>query len=185
MPESAVLSDSALTRKVLDSDMTAFQELYSRYAELLYNYIWYRMRSVEESRDMVQEVFVRVWEHRDRLDPGKSIKCYLYRVAHNLVIDKVRKRKSDHTFRSEVSDKITSPEKEMDIRLSVLSAVQTLPEKEKQVIMLSRFQGLSYQEISHVCGISVKAIESRMTKAFRHLREALGENFLQETGKKE
>ncbi|MBN2414737.1 RNA polymerase sigma-70 factor [bacterium] len=165
--------DRILSIRIRESDQSAFKELYLRYYEAISRYVWYRLRSREQVEDLVQEVFTRLWSHRSRLRPDKSVKAYLYRTASNLIVDRYRKRGSETAFLSEVKSPVTDDSEETDIRLSMEAAIACLPPKEKTVVMLSRYEGLKYQEIADICHISVKTVESRMTKAFRRLREEL------------
>ena len=154
-------------------DEEAFEELYHLYYDPIFRYIRYRNNSNEETKDLVQEVFARLWSHRERLVPGKSIKSYLYRTASNLLIDKYRKNSHRLTYLRELTERNTNTEKDMDNRLTLLKAIESLPPKEKSVVVLSKFQGLKYEEIAEVCDISVKTVEGRMTRAFKRLRKEL------------
>ena len=166
-------NDSHLTRAVSSSDHEAFKELYHLYYDQIFRYIRYRNNSNDETKDLVQEVFTRLWTHRKNLDPKKSVKSYLYRTASNLLVDKYRKRSHQLNYLKEMKNSVSRSEKDLDNKLSVLAAVDKLPPKEKTVIMLSKFQQLKYREIAEICGISVKTVEGRITKAFKQLREEL------------
>lgn len=170
LPET---DDRILSIRIRESDQSAFKDLYLKYYEAISRYVWYRLHSREQVEDIVQEVFTRLWSHRSRLQPDKSVKAYLYRVASNLIVDRFRKKGSETAFLAEVKSPVTDESERTDVRLSIEAAIDCLPPKEKMVIMLSRFEGLKYQEIADICNISVKTVESRMTKAFRRLRSKL------------
>ena len=165
--------DSLLARKIRDSDSAAFKTLFHRYYEPLYCFLCQRLRSSEQAKDFIQEVFTRVWQTRERLDPQKSVKAYLYRIANNLVIDYFRKRASHKMYQSEQYHQLPFQNSFMDTELSVKAAVSELPEKLRTVFILSRHQSLTYNEIAEACQISVKTVESRMSQALRLLRNAL------------
>jgi len=127
---------------------------------------------VEFSKDIVQETFTRLWQKRTSLNPHKSLKAYLFRIAINLLTDHFRKKKRNPSFSlnnlpSQPTD--DHPEK----MLTIYDAICKLPENLYITFVLSRFQGLSYQEIAQACQVSVKTVESRMGKALKMLREML------------
>jgi RNA polymerase sigma-70 factor (ECF subfamily) len=165
--------DNILAEAIRDSDEKAFKALYYRYFDALYRFIWYRLHSAELAQDFVQEIFTRVWNHRSKLDPKKSVKSYLYCIGSNMVIDHFRKRGSEINYSVQNYQKSFVPVDDMDLRISIMDAVNRLPEKLKDVFTLSRFQGLKYSEIADARKISIKTVESRMTQALKLLRKEL------------
>lgn len=163
-------SDSRLTEAIRASDVGAFQALYYRYYEPLYQFLWHKTRSTEQVKDYIQELFTRVWIKRSRLNPDFSIRAYLYRIASNMVIDQIRKNASERTYRLHVHRNTARDTDSLDERITIQQAVEDLPEKLRLVFILSRYQGLKYTEIAEVCGISIKTVESRMSHALRRLR---------------
>ena len=155
-------SDSKLAEAIRASDGAAFKTLFFRYYDPLYYFLCQRIRSSDLAQDFVQEVFTRVWQ------------AYLYRIAHNLVVDYLRKRSSHKQYQSELYHRTASVEGSWDTKLSVQDAISQLPEKLLTVFVLSRYQGLTYHEIAEACQISVKTVESRISQALRLLRKVLG-----------
>jgi len=168
------LSDEEITEAIRSSDTKAFQTLYYRYYESLYRFLWIRSRSVELSKDFVQEVYTRVWQKRLHLDKKKSIKAFLYRIANNLLIDHFRKKGYEKKYLSDLTVSGSSSYQDpLEMKTMIESGIDELPEKIREVLILSRFQGLSYREIAKVCHISVKTVEARMSQALKRLREIL------------
>ena len=87
------LTDSQLARNVKNSDEESFKTFYYRYYENLYHYIWTKISSEEIAKELVQEIFYKFWDHRERIDVKKSIKSYLFSIAYNLVVDYSRRKK--------------------------------------------------------------------------------------------
>jgi len=167
-------SDQELSQAIRNSDAHAFKILYERYHRIIGHFIYQRTHSVDLTRDLLQDVFTRLWIKRDRLNPSKSIKAYLYRIAGNLVIDHIRKRTTERKYSSNVRMKQPSSQDGLiELQTSIDMAVANLPEKARTVFMLSRYEGLKYVEIAEVCNISVKTVESRMSKALKLLQQAL------------
>ncbi len=167
-------NDRDLVEAVMQNNAGAFKVLYYKYFKPLIRFAWYRLHSVDVSRDLVQEVFFRVWMKRENLNPDKSFKAYLYKSLNNLIIN-YRKLKSTGTvsLEDESLRKRKYEEEKIDIEIDTLNALEKLPEKLKTVFILSRTEGYKYSEIAEICGISVKAVEKRMTKAFTLLKKYL------------
>ena len=167
-------SDSELTRSIQSSDANAFKILYFRYYESLLKFIYHRLHSEESAKDIVQDVFTRLWDNRQSLDENKSIKAYLYRIANNLVIDNLRKKSSKETSVEELTHQYNDPaDNSFELRAMVKTAINNLPENLRLVFILNRYEGLKYKEIAEICHISVKTVEKRMSQALQMLREQL------------
>ena len=130
----------------------------------------------DDAREVVHKVFIALWEKREEIDLAKSLKSYLFTSVHNRSLNVLRDRKK---FSGEelpevagdwdVSTQIESMELEEKIR----EAIQSLPEKCRQVFELNRFEGLKYSEIAEKLNISIKTVENQMSKALKILREKL------------
>jgi RNA polymerase sigma-70 factor (ECF subfamily) len=172
--EDASRSDPDLVMAIRDSDAGAFKILYFRYHDPLFRYVWYRTRSPEFAKDTLQEIFTRLWQNRRSLDPDKSVKAYLYRIAHNLLVDNLRKEDQIQSHRTDAQS-VDSPESDLESRLDVQTAVDSLPDDLRIAFLLNRYQGLKYSEIAEIYGISVKTVESRISRALDRLRKILSE----------
>ena len=167
-------SDKEIVQKIKESSDSAFKLLFTKYYNSLINFCFYRIRNFEASKDLVQEIFTKLWISRDNLDPEKPIKAYLYKSVLNQIIN-FKKHSSSKTL--SLDDSISIKEKSsinnLENLIDLFSCIEKLPEKLKTVFMLSRIEGFKYQEIAEICEISVKTVEKRMTKAFKILRRAL------------
>ncbi|MBN1779659.1 sigma-70 family RNA polymerase sigma factor [bacterium] len=172
--DSAYLSlpDPDLVKKIRTSDRDAFQTLYFRYYESLFRFLWYRLKPADLVRDLLQDLFLKLWNNRSRLDASKSIKAYLYQSAHHLMIDVLRRKKSDVTYRDHRTETLPDPDS-ADRRIILQEAVDSLPPKLRLVWTLSQVDGFKYKEIAEICQISVKTVEYRMAKALMLLRKLL------------
>ena len=167
-------SDIELARLIRASDHHAFQTVYNRYCEPLYHYLWSRLGESECARELLQEIFVRLWQSRERLKPTRSLKPYIYRIANNLIIDYYRRQKVRIQYR-ELEKNRTSEGSNEDPELKTLIklALQTLPDKLRTVFILHHVKKYTYDEIAEMCQVSKKAVENRMKKAIIHLRKKL------------
>jgi len=164
--------DASLVERVRTGDRDAFHALYGRHAPALFRYLRHRVRGREAAEDLVQELFVRIWSRREKLDPSQSIKAYAFRIAGNLAIDHLRRKIADPIDGSaEVPEHASQPEDErLEQRRRLDMAMSKLSEEQRKVFQLSRFGGLTYAEIATSLSISVKMVEYHMTRALKKLR---------------
>jgi RNA polymerase sigma-70 factor, ECF subfamily len=168
------VSDSELVGKIRNSDAGAFKILYLRHYEPLFRFAWYRMRSAESVRDALQDVFTRLWQTRHSLDPEKSVRAYLYRILRNLLIDRHRQSPAGRTVPLDAAaDAAGTGGPDLELSLDVRSAIESLPDDLREAFLLNRHQGLKYSEIAEICGVSVKTVESRISRALELLRNRL------------
>ena len=166
-------ADEELVEAIKENDHDAFKILYYRYFQKLIRFAYYRLRSIETARDLIQELFFRVWTGRERLNPQKSIQAYLYRSLNNLVINYRKLSSSQTSSLTDLDERKIRTEEEQENTIDIQNAIERLPEKLKTVFILSRVEGYKYTEIAEICDISVKAVEKRMTKVFVLLKRAL------------
>ena len=171
MEDYSTLSDNDLSDAISQSDEAAFEAFYFRYYKSLYRFIWSRTQSTDLAREIVQEVFIRLWQNRQNLDSRKSVKAYTYRIGYNLLLNHLRSKRIRRKYLDSQRD--NSPEENIELQTSIQIALQKLPEKIRVVFILNQLEGFKYAEIAEACGISIKTVESRMSKALRILREEL------------
>jgi len=162
-------------------DFASFDQLFSVYKERLYAFALGYFKSAEDARELVQEVFVKVWENREELDEGKSFNAYLFTVSKNIILNHFRKRANDKKYIEYIKQHIGIEynRTEEDIEYSDLEAqtekvIDQLPPGRKKIYRLSREERLTYEEIAKKLNISIKTVENQMTQALKFLRERLG-----------
>ena len=165
------LTDGQLVEAIRQDDSAAFKILYYRYYKPLYRFAWYRLHSTELIRDLLQELFFKVWMNRNQLDPERSIKAYLYKSLTNLIINHLKLHSSHTVSFDNITEETTGKADNLDIMIDIQTLLNHLPEKLKMVYILSRVEGYKYTEIAGICDISVKAVEKRMSQAFDILRK--------------
>lgn len=136
----------------------------------------------ETAKEIVQDAFINLWEKRDTIDLSKPVKSYLTTIIYNKSLNYLRDNKKfdreildfeniNSTANFQTSDKLVASEIEQQIK----SAIDELPEKCREVFMLSRYKNLKYQEIANQLNISIKTVETQMSKALQHMRVRLAE----------
>lgn len=144
------------------------------------SYVFFRSGNTEVATDIAQETFLKVWEKRNKIQPEK-VKGLLYKIANNLYVSHYRKEKRSFEFFNhyEFDEVSQSPEEQMafeQLKENYRLALNGMPEKQRTVFLMSRIENLKYTEIAEKVGISVKAVEKRMTKALDYLRVNLKTN---------
>lgn len=154
-----------------------FKEVFDAYFDTIRRFIYYRCGNEEKASDIAQDVFLAVWEKRDKLD-GDNIKSLLYKMASDMVISDLRKvvvrqnfAKGVVYFGSEVSVHDELQFEETQRRYA--EALDEMPEQQRVTFLLSRNDELKYSEIAEMLNISVKAVEKRMSLALQFLRQKL------------
>ena len=132
------------------------------------------------SEEIVQDIFIYLWEKKEKIKIESSVKAYLLRASKNRSLNFIRNEKTKLEIHNELFDKnktVTEmPDSVMDtnqLREVINSAINNLPEKCREIYILGKEKNLSYKEISEELGISVKTVEAQMGKALRKLREQL------------
>ena len=165
---------------IRQGDENAFKNLFLTYYDLLCNFSWRFTRSKAVSEDLVQDVFADVWNIRESLDPHKTISVYLYQAVKNKALDHLDHQKvvRRHQLEEDESDKNVvyirnTMNEEWEFIKAARYAIDELPFRAQQVYTLHREDGLTYQEIADVMEISVKTVESQMSRALDILRARL------------
>lgn len=166
-------SDKDLTVLIKQSDLNALQVLYKRYFEAIYRFLCQRCDE-DLAKDLTQDIFLRLWETREKLNPEKPVKSFLYRLAVNISIDHFRKQKRNVIPLSPQNEHSLTTENDDDLVITIQNTIAELPEDLRITFNLNRFEGFKYREIADLLGISVKTVESRMSKALKILCEKLG-----------
>lgn len=177
--------EAVLVEKIQQSDKDAFKELFDQYYTPLCVYASKIIGSPDQSRDIVQDVYIKLWDNRKDLVIYKSLKAYLYQAVRNQSLNYIEKRRRQVQFeepefsQKEIQDMhiLNSAHQnhisDKDLSKRIWELVEELPEKRKSVFILYRKHGLSYSEIAEVMGITRKTVENQMGKALKYLRNQL------------
>jgi len=169
------ISEQDLIAKIRNSDEKAFKILYRQYSSMLYAFLWRKTGNSDTAEDLIQELFIKVWNNRKTLDADRNIKAYLYRSANNLAIDHLRSKKNlvvsfeDNQY----NNPVYNIDENFDLEEKIKKAVKQLPAQQQNVFWLSRFEGLKYGEIAEMLNIAPKTVENHIAKALVALREKL------------
>jgi len=171
------LSDEELMGQIKGDDPRApFEELMNRYEKKLVNYLHRTVGDFELAENLVQETFLRIYKTRLEYEPTAKFKTYLYKIATNLAIDEFRKRDRHKEDLKESFDDDPDPSKNPQDSLItsekariVRESLMKLDEKHRTVIVMKWFEGLKYEQIAKILGISVGTVKSRIFYALKQL----------------
>ncbi|MEN8122722.1 MAG: RNA polymerase sigma-70 factor [Bacteroidota bacterium] len=172
-------TDKELAVLIRDGDIAAFDKIYKKYSNRLYLFVFGIVKSQKDAEDIIQEVFIKVWDKRERINEHLSFQSFLFTISHNTTISLIRNKMKETDFVTHVKS-IQSPvekassETEIEykeLKKQLESTLYQLPERQREVYSLSRDEELSYKEIAEKLGISVNTVENHMIKALKFVRE--------------
>lgn len=180
-----VENEKKLVEQLSNNDLKAFDQLYNLYSQKLYRFSFSMLKNVEDSKEIVQEVFFRVWNKRQDINTSKSFKSFLFTISYNLIVDQLRLKLKENEYRNFLKKYFDSNSVSQSnltdfetISKQVELAVEELPGKRKQIYTLSRKNGLSHKEIAGQLGITVKTVENQISLALKHIKLKLGKDIL-------
>lgn len=166
-------------QRIASGDRAAFEEAFRAYYRPLCAFANTYMKDRDKSEDLVQELFVKLWNERERLNVTSSLKAYLFSAVRNRSLNElekvVRMKPLSEGLHNTTPEDTQSEEDHTWRSARVLAAIEALPEERRKVFKLSRNEGLKYHEIAERLGISVKTVENQMGKALKTLREDLAD----------
>ncbi|MGQ8336938.1 RNA polymerase sigma factor [Sunxiuqinia sp. A32] len=167
-----------LIDRLRNGDILAFDYIYEQYSHKLFSFIFKILKDEAESDDIVQEVFVKIWESKDKIGDFQLLNSYIFTIAYNFSISLIRKKISsngylEHLKKASVLQNAPTAVSQIEfneLSSQVESLISKLPERQKQVYHLHREKGMTYLEIAEELGISKNTVENHMVKALKFLR---------------
>ena len=171
--------DSEWVESIRLGDANSFEKLFNLYCQQLINFARSYVIDKQIAENVVQDVFVNVWQSRTNLDPSKMIKAYLFTAVKNNSLKHLRhlniKNKGIEGSPPYISDD-ERPDRKLDekeLAVEVNHAINELPEKCMEIFKMNHFENLKYAEIAQILDISIKTVETQMGRALKKLRERL------------
>ncbi|MBD3181133.1 sigma-70 family RNA polymerase sigma factor [Candidatus Poribacteria bacterium] len=176
------MEDAELIRLCQEGDMSAFESIFRKHQNRVYNVTYRMMGNQDDAMDMTQDIFVKAYQKIGKFNFKSSFSTWIYRIAVNHCIDELRKRKRNGQSvpLEEAITKAdeTTPEKQAvlnDRQQNVWKAINSLKDKDRSIIILRDIEGLSYKEISKVMKCSMGRVKSRIHEARQKLKKILEE----------
>lgn len=172
-------ADEVVMRRVAEGDLEQMSILFQRYQTALYQFFRRQGLQPMESEDLTQEVFFRVLRSRQTFRRDAPFRAWLYQIARNIRTDHARRANRETPVEEDGGDVFVAGDLPVDERLDIAEQQQTLrraleqlPERKRELLLLSRFQGLKYREIASMSGCDVNTIKVRIHRAMQELRES-------------
>lgn len=168
-----------LVSQVKEGSPFAFQLLFDQYSKKIFYFSLSYLNDKEEAEEIVQEVFLKVWKSRDKLDTKASFNSYLFTIAKNAILNTIRKSKYEQAYLNYAKlhpGKDILLDEELDFKeleRAYKKAIEQLPAKRKEIFVLSREKHLTNAEIAKKLDISVKTVENQMTSALADIKRGL------------
>lgn len=175
-----VTDDILLLKLIQSKDERAFKYLFDSYFVPLCRYVHLYLDSTQEGEELVLDIFMYLWEHSSQINLTLSLKAYLFQAARNRCLNFLRDRKQTLPldFAGDVScGEATSSLEAEELNHLIQEAICTLPDKCRQVFLLSREKEYTNQEIADEMDISIKTVEAQITKALKRIRSFLKEQY--------
>ena len=156
---------------------SVYTKVYSSYAKAIWNFVYFKCGNRDEANDLVQEAFVKLWNNCAKVPPEKA-KSFLYTVANNAFLNAVAHKKVVLNFENSKGSSLNnqSPEfllEEKEFKIKLENAISNLTEAQRTAFLMNRIEGKKYKEIAELLGISVKAVEKRMSQALSSIKKEI------------
>ncbi|WP_299582089.1 RNA polymerase sigma-70 factor [uncultured Sunxiuqinia sp.] len=179
---SQEISDQHLTKFLREGSKDAFRVLYDRYGIKIHRFAFGYLKSEEEAEELVQDVFLKLWDKRHLLNDSGNIKSYLYKVAVNTIYDFIRRKNLEQAFqefatgRTEEADHTWDEVVYNDMMAQIDRLMEQMPEQRRKIFKMSKEEGLSHDEIAETLGLSKRTVENQVYRATTFLRDKLKRN---------
>ncbi len=180
MSDKTIHSEKLLVKQLMQGNEKAFSKLFNTYRDDVYGYSVSMLKTQILAEGIVQDVFLNIWEHKDRLNPNLSFKSYVFTITRNLTFNLISKVANNRKLKEEVfytSQKAYSPIEdkitEADYEIVKNKAIEQLPPKCRIIFEMSRNKGMSHQDISEELNISLSTVKGQTSKALTTIREFL------------
>lgn len=178
-----MLTDSEIyENKILlllkNSDKSAFEYIYNKYSKKIAVKLLQLLKSEELVKDVLQDVFLKIWENREMINPDLSFNAYIFKIARNLSLNSFRRALLDQSYLSKLeTDEEYNPIEEAlykkEYNAILQDALNVLTPRQREIFVLHKIEGKSYKEISDHLKISSSAINHHLQSANKHLRVVL------------
>jgi RNA polymerase sigma-70 factor (ECF subfamily) len=157
-----------------ESSEQSFRIAFDTYYEKLCRYAYTIVRDMDEAQDIVQNVFVKIWERKETVVMTVVVKSYLYKAVHNHCMNHLEARAVRQKYQDKEAIDLLSVQQPdvfpQELEENIKAVINTLPQQCRLIFMMSRYQDMKYAEIAAKLGISVNTIENQISKALRILK---------------
>jgi RNA polymerase sigma-70 factor (family 1) len=173
-------NDFLAVENLQKGDVKAFDDLFNKYSSRLFSFSLKYLKSNEEAEEVVQEVFLYIWDKRDGLKPDQSFNAYIFTIAYNIIKKYFLKKTRDNAFKDDLIYSLLQEENKLDqiidykfLLEKVEKSIEALPKRRKEIFIKRKFDGLSVKQIAEELGISPNTVENQLASAQKQIQEEL------------
>ncbi|KQM76975.1 hypothetical protein ASE74_17035 [Pedobacter sp. Leaf216] len=177
----ASLTDDDLIYHLKKDDHSAFTEIFNRYSNLLYAHAFNKLRDEGDARDVVQEMFMKIWHKRDSIEQGNNLSGYLFIALRNGIFNLIKHKNLVNTYAAQFSKAnddsgiyTDTLVREKQFAAMIAAEIANLPPRMRTVFELRRNENLSNKEVAARLGITESTVADQMKKALRILKNKIG-----------
>jgi RNA polymerase sigma-70 factor (ECF subfamily) len=171
-------SNTELVKRLKNGDMVAFDAIYNNYCHKLHEFVLMYLKQEEDAEEIVQEVFIKIWESRSKIDVYASFNSFLFTIAYNATMSLLRKRVSETKSREflksvqkiDVEENVIDEIHFKELNFKVQSLLNQLTPRQKEIYLLSREEGLTHEEIAQKLNISESTVNNHLVSTLKYLK---------------
>lgn len=163
-----------------DSDRRAYTAVFQATYDTLFGFARYMTRDEDAAHDILQDVYLKLWQVRERIDPARSLRALLYQMVRNYALNHERRKRTHATdsLSHAAFEPAEEPTTEADLDTGALGErirawIDAMPERRREAFVLSRFEGLSHEEIARVMDLAPRTVNNHIVLALQDLRSRL------------
>lgn len=172
------MSDKNILKRIKQGDTKAFEILYEKYHLKVYNYIRSFVRDSFEAENVLQDVFISIWETRYKINENMSIGALLHKVARNKSLNSLRKEVNKKTYLEYLSVISSNADSSTELKIDfeeleffIRKFITNLPDRRREIFLYSFDKGLTYKEIAQKLSISENTVDTQIRNSLEYLRE--------------
>ena len=173
-------NDHLAVENLQKGDVKAFDNLFNKYSSRLFSFSLKYLKSNEEAEEVVQEVFLYIWDKRDGLKPDQSFNSYIFTIAYNIIKKYFLKKTRDNAFKDDLINSLLQQENKLDqiidykfLLEKVETYIEALPKRRKEIFIKRKYDGFSVKKIAEELGISPNTVENQLASAQKQIQEEL------------
>lgn len=171
------ITDEKLIAAIANDDYTSYNKLFVRYYSRLCCYVYRLLGEKEDAEDVVQDLFLTLWNNRSKMEIEENVSAYLYKMAKNLALNHIRTKANYRSLLENQQDTLSYYEENQleteEFRIILYDCIDRLPERCKEVLLLHRVKGLKQKEIADQLSISVKTIKNQIWSSLQKIKKCM------------
>lgn len=161
-------------------DRHAFDELFRIYGKYIYHFAFGYLKSKEDAEEIVQNLFLKIWNNRHSLNPERSFQSYLFTIASHDISAAFKKKQRSHYYLHDITSNVSDFNDDTEQQTNYQSLLQlveqiisALPDRQREILLMRKMNGMAVSEIARQLGISIKTAEHHITEALKTIKKRL------------